>query len=69
MVNDARAAYVANQGIRAVNAARERQNTFGNANWAMSQPKEFYLNRDNLSKIKDTLVSKPAINNRSKRKS
>ena len=61
MVNDARAAYVANQGIRAVNAARERQNTFGNANWAMSQPKEFYLNRDNLSKIKDTLVSKPAI--------
>ena len=61
MVNDARAAYVANQGIRAVNAARENRNTFGNANWAMSQPKEFYLNRDNLSKVKDTLKVIPAV--------
>ena len=58
---DRREAYIANQGIRAVNAARERQNTFGNANFAMSQPKEFYLNRDNLSKIKDTLVNIPAV--------
>ena len=58
---DRREAYIANQGIRAVNAARERQNTFGNANFALSQPKEFYLNRDNLSKIKDTLVNIPAV--------
>lgn len=58
---DRREAYIANQGIRAVNAARKRQNTFGNANFAMSQPKEFYLNRDNLSKIKDTLVNIPAV--------
>ena len=53
--------YIANQGIRAVNAARDFSNTYGNKSWAMSQPKEFYLNRDNLSKIKDTLVNTPAV--------
>jgi len=57
---DRREAYIANQGIRAVNAAREFNNTYGNANWAMSQPKEFYLNRDNLSKIKPALVNMKA---------
>ena len=57
---DRREAYIANQGIRAVNAAREFDNTYGNANWAMSQPKEFYLNRDNLSKIKPALVNMKA---------
>tara|TARA_R100001163_G_scaffold50999_1_gene38418 strand:- start:233 stop:1174 length:942 start_codon:yes stop_codon:yes gene_type:complete len=53
--------YIANQGIRAVNAARDFSNTYGNKSWAMSQPKEFYLNRDNLSQIKDTLVNTPAV--------
>ena len=52
--------YISNQGIRAVNAARDFSNTYGNAKWAMSQPKEFYLNRDNLSKIKPTLVNMQA---------
>ena len=52
--------YIANQGIRAVNAARDFSNTYGNANWAMSQPKEFYLNRDNLAKIKPALVNMQA---------
>ncbi len=61
MVTDAREAYIANQGIRAVNAARKRRNTFGNENFVLSQPKEFYLNRDNLSKMKDTLVNIPAV--------
>ena len=55
--DDRRQAYQANQQRAAVNAAREFDATFGNPEYVMSQPAEFYTNRDNLSKIKPTLVA------------
>ena len=55
--DDRRQAYQANQQRAAVNAAREFNATFGNPEYVMSQPAEFYTNRDNLSKIKPTLVA------------
>lgn len=55
--DDRRQAYQANQQRAAVNAAREFDATFGNPEYVMSQPAEFYTNRDNLAKIKPTLVA------------
>ena len=55
--DDRRQSYQANQQRAAVNAAREFDATFGNPEYVMSQPAEFYTNRDNLSKIKPTLVA------------
>ena len=55
--DDRRQAYQANQQRAAVNAAREFNATFGNPEYVMSQPAEFYTNRDNLAKIKPTLVA------------
>ena len=55
--NDPRETYIANSGIRAVNAARKHANTYGNPNWALSQPTSFYLDKNNLSKIKPTLAA------------
>ena len=59
--NDPRETYIANTGIRAVNKARKLRNTVDNPSWAMSRPESWYLNRDNLSSIKDTLAAIPAI--------
>ena len=55
--DDRRQSYQANQQRAAVNAAREFDATFGNPEYVMSQPAEFYTNRDNLAKIKPTLVA------------
>ena len=55
--DDRRQAYQANQQRAAVNAAREFDATYGNPEYVMSQPAEFYTNRDNLAKIKPTLVA------------
>tara|TARA_R100000005_G_scaffold95159_2_gene75634 strand:- start:887 stop:1864 length:978 start_codon:yes stop_codon:yes gene_type:complete len=55
--DDRRQSYQANQQRAAVNAAREFDATFGNPKYVMSQPAEFYTNRDNLAKIKPTLVA------------
>ena len=55
--DDRRQAYQANQQRAAVNAAREFDATFGNPEYVMSQPAEFYTDRDNLAKIKPTLVA------------
>ena len=55
--DDRRQAYQANQQRAAVNAAREFDATFGNPEYVMSQHAEFYTNRDNLAKIKPTLVA------------
>ena len=55
--DDRRQAYQANQQRAAVNAARKFDATFGNPEYVMSQPAEFYTNRDNLAKIKPTLVA------------
>jgi hypothetical protein len=58
--NDSRETYIANTGIRAVNKARKLRNTVDNPSWAMSRPESWYLNRNNLSSIKNTLAAIPA---------
>ena len=56
-----RSAFLHNEAVKRANAVRTRRSTVENPQWAMSRPESFYLDRDNLRSIKDTLANIPAV--------
>jgi len=60
-MQDARSAFLHNQGARRANEVRQRRATVENPQWAMSRSADWYQNRDNLRSIKGTLASIPAV--------
>ena len=65
--DDRRQSYKANQSRRAVNAARQHKATFGNADWLMSRPADWYTELDdqgepsNWRAAKNVLKHIPAV--------
>ena len=60
-MQDARSRHLHNEGVRRANEVRQRRATVENPQWAMSRDADWYLDRENLSSIKDTLVNMPAV--------
>ena len=56
-MQDARSAFLHNEGARRANEVRQRRATVENPQWAMSRPAEWYQNRENLASVKDTLAN------------